>query len=193
MPEVLANFGKASSAYEALEAIDEYSNLKAPLCILSRKWKSGLRTLRILLPAGDGKLLRSSQTLELLHVDLIGPIRVMYISHQRYVLVVKMIILVVSRLYSHSKNEDKIKRKDMAKKHIRKVLKGRKIKRVDGHVLKEMVKRRLQFASDDIILYYVYLEMLEKKTLAIEESLKKGDKFGWKRLEKVFRNIMPLN
>ncbi|KAI3637957.1 hypothetical protein MIR68_004606 [Amoeboaphelidium protococcarum] len=57
------------------------------LCILSRKWKSGLRTLRIRLPAGDGKLLRSSQTLELLHVDLIGPRRVMSISHQRYVLV----------------------------------------------------------------------------------------------------------
>ncbi|KAI3650470.1 hypothetical protein MP228_003951 [Amoeboaphelidium protococcarum] len=82
---------------------------------------------------------------------------------------------------------------DKAEKHVRKVLKGRKIKRVDRHVLIEMVKRRLQFSSDDIKVYYVYLELLEKKALAIEESKKQGDKFGWKRLKKVFRNIMLLN
>ncbi|KAI3637958.1 hypothetical protein MIR68_004607 [Amoeboaphelidium protococcarum] len=65
------------------------------------------------------------------------------------------ITILCKRLYSHGKNEDKTKRQDKAEKHIRKVLKGRKIKRVDRHVLKDMVKRRLQFASDDIKLYYV--------------------------------------
>ncbi|KAI3637818.1 hypothetical protein MIR68_004467 [Amoeboaphelidium protococcarum] len=91
-----------------------------------------------------------------------------------------------------NKNQEKTKRKDKAEKHIRKVLKGRKIKHADRHVVKEMVKRRLQFSSDDIKVYYVYLELLEKKTLAIEESKKQGDKFGWRRLKKVFNSTKDL-